>query len=226
MIVSKRPEPGRVKTRLCPPLDPQQAANLAEGMLRDAVERCVACSQFRTKLAFAPATAAAWFRQHFPELQDQQAQVGTSFAERLHSVFTHSVTESENMTVVAIGSDQPLISTARITQAHEALEAGADVVLGPDIDGGYYLIGMRRAHERIFLGVEMSTDKVLDETLRVARRAGLEVSLLDEGYDIDVEGDLVRLNADLELLAGRSDAAVEFPRHTARRLAEVFPADG
>jgi len=222
-IFSKRPEPGRVKTRLCPPLDPEGAALLAEAMLRDAVERCAGCPSFRTTLAFAPAADATWFRRNLPELTDQVPQVGAHLGERLSHFFAAALERPENASVVAIGSDQPLVSTRRIAEAHERLEAGADLVLGPDPGGGYYLVGLCRAHAGLFLEVEMSSPGMFDETLCVARGAGLAASVLEEAYDVDVEADLVRLRSDLRRLAAGGDLDPDYPRHTARRLAELYP---
>src|SRR5262245_16875559 len=83
-IFSKRPVPGRVKTRLSPPLSPQEAARLAEAMLADTVERCARAAQdFRTALLFAPADEHAWFRARFPRIRDQRPQEGNGLAERL-----------------------------------------------------------------------------------------------------------------------------------------------
>lgn len=223
-IFAKHPHPGRVKTRLCPPLSSAEAACLAEGMLQDAVERCLACPQFRTVLFFTPARERAWFRRTFPGLADLRTQRGEGLAERLANAFSNLFEEEVSSTVVAIGSDQPLLSTRRIAEAHEALEDRADVVLGPDLGGGYYLVGLRAPYPELFTRVEMSSERMCAATLEFARRLGLSVELLERGYDVDVERDLVRLRADLAAWRARgADLDADFPRHTDRRLQQLFP---
>ncbi len=219
-ILSKRPAPGRVKTRLVPPLTPDAAARLAEGMLADAVERCSACSAFRTALVFAPPEERAWFAARFPELDDLRAQEGDGLGARLARFFERALAEPGTRTVVAIGSDQPLVGTRTIARAHERLEAGQDLVLGPDAGGGYYLVGLRRAEPALFTEVAMSSAGMCEATLALARGRGLRAELLEPGYDVDVAADLERLRADLGRLP---PATPEFPRHTALRLRELFP---
>ena len=111
-----------------------------------------------------------------------------------------------------MGSDAPGVPAARLAEAHERLEAGADLVLGPDLGGGYYLIGMRAPHPELFLEVTMSTAHMGQETVALAQSRGLEVTRLATDYDIDVEADLRRLVEDLER---RDPASEDFPRATA-----------
>jgi glycosyltransferase A (GT-A) superfamily protein (DUF2064 family) len=213
-----------VKTRLTPPLEPAQAAALAEGMLRDAVERCLASPAFETVLLFAPPEEEAWFRAAFPDLADLRPQRGAGLAERLASGFEELLAEVPGRTVVAVGSDQPLVLPERIAEAHAALERGADVVLGPDLGGGYYLVGLSAAHPELFLGVEMGSAGMYAATVELARGLGLSVERLPTGYDVDVERDLVRLREDLERWRSRGgEGDPAFPRSTDRSLRELFP---
>src|SRR5258707_15096458 len=92
---------------------------------------------------------------------------------------------------IVIASDAPHISHALISQAQEALD-GADVVLGPAEDGGYYLIAMRKPHD-VFSGIPMSTQHVLHMTVDKAHHLGLSVHLLEPLFDIDEFPDLFRL---------------------------------
>ena len=222
-ILSKRPVAGRVKTRLSPPLALEEAAALAEGMLRDAVARCTAAAGFRTALYYTPPEDAAWFRAAFPEL-DLRPQRGAGLAERLAHCFVEALAEPDTRSLVAIGSDQPLVSTARIEAAHRALEDGADLVLGPDHGGGYYLIGQRTPHPALFTEVPMSGVNMCAETVRLAEVRGLSTRLLEHESDVDVADDLERLRRDLAAWRGRGGAdESDFPRHTEARLHELFP---
>lgn len=223
-IVSKCPVPGLVKTRLCPPLGPEQAARLADAMLRDAVARCRASREFATLLCFAPAEEEAWFRAAFPGLP-LRPQRGHGLAERLANLFEEVLEGGPATSLVAIGGDQPLVDTGRIVAAHAALEAGADCVLAPDQGGGYALVGTRRSVPELFRGVPMSSAGTLAATLDVARGLGLAVQLQEPCDDVDTGADLQRLLAALENIeqdgGGRSP---DFPRATRRCLDELAQA--
>jgi rSAM/selenodomain-associated transferase 1 len=218
-IVTKAPEPGTVKTRLSPPLAPAEAAALAEAMLRDTVARTVADQGSRPVLCFTPAAAAGWFRRAFPELADQRPQRGEGLGARLAWLFEELLGAPETRSVVALGSDQPLLPGGVVGRAHAALERGADVVLGPDAGGGYYLVGARAVHPELFLEVPMSSPSMCAATVALARARGLAVELLEEAYDVDVPADLQRLAADLERLVALHAAGGPYsPRHTPRWL--------
>jgi hypothetical protein len=96
-----------------------------------------------------------------------------------------------------VGSDHPALPLALVHRAFERVEAGADVVLGPAEDGGYYLIalGPKAAAPRLFEGIAWSTDQVLAATLDRCRELGLSVELLPEASDVDTPEDLRRLAA-------------------------------
>ncbi len=221
-IFSKRPVAGRVKTRLCPPLASEEAARLAEAMLADAVARCLACRDFRTALFHAPAADRAWFADRFPELEDLRPQEGAELGARLARAFEIALADPGTDTLVVIGSDQPLVGTGFLVAAHAALEEGADLVLGPDLGGGYYLVGLRESHPELFTEVVMSSAGMCAATLALAEERGLKVHLLEDGYDVDAEADLRRLRADLaawRALGGADDD--DFPHHTEAVLREL-----
>ncbi len=223
-IFTKRPAPGRVKTRLCPPLSHEQAAALAEAMLRDTVQRCARSTRFRTALVFAPAEEEGWFRSQFPELEDQRPQRGDGLGERLAFFFEEACQRREARTLVAIGSDQPLVRAARIEDAHRALHEGADCVLGPDQGGGTYLIGLSASHPELFTAVPMSTAEQCARTAELARSRGLTIHWLPPELDVDLADDLVKLRAALAAwceVGGRSDP--EFPGRTQALVRELFP---
>jgi glycosyltransferase A (GT-A) superfamily protein (DUF2064 family) len=87
---------------------------------------------------------------------------------------------------------------AYVARAAALLSAGsADVVLGPCDDGGYYLVGVRAPRPALFDGIPWSTGGVLAATLERARGLGLRVSVLPAWFDVDTEGDLRRLHAEM-----------------------------
>ena len=218
-IFTKRPAPGKVKTRLCPPLAPDQAAQLAEAMLRDLVERLLRIDGERTVLAYSPAEERAWFTANFPELRDQREQVGEGLGERMLHFFYLELAGTISSSVVVVGSDAPLLRPELIVEAHDRLQAGADLVLGPDEGGGYYLIGMTAAHRELFESVEMSTVDMCAKTVEVARAHGLVVELLEPLYDLDLGSDLDKLRADLATMNADSTS---YPTRTAACLAQLF----
>jgi hypothetical protein len=193
-LFTKQPVPGQVKTRLSPPLAPEGAARLAEAMLLDTAARCLA-GDFRTVLAYAPEAGSAWFRLHFAAIEEQRVQVGADLGQRLAHFVADSFARREARTLVVIGSDQPLVPLARLEEAHAALEAGADCVLGPDRGGGYYLIGLARSVPELFTAVPMSSAGTLAATEARAHALGLRLARLPEHDDVDVPADLVRLCA-------------------------------
>lgn len=223
-LFTKRPVPGEVKTRLCPPLSAAQAALLAEAMLRDTVERCRA-GEFRTVLAFAPAEAASWFRGAFPEIEDQRPQVGGGLGERLAYFAADSFERREARSLVVVGSDQPLVPLARLREAHRALEEGAGCVIGPDPGGGYYLIGLSRSVPELFTDVPMSSPDMCERTEELAREHGLSVERLPQHADVDTPLDLELLCSELGTPHRRAVADLTFLRHTRRVLTELslFP---
>jgi len=218
-IFTKRPVPGQVKTRLCPPLAPEQAAELSEAMLRDLVERLANFEGERTVLVYSPAEERAWFASNFPELKDQREQVGEGLGERMFRFFFVELAGTVSSSAVVIGSDAPLLRPALIAEAHDRLQAGADLVLGPDEGGGYYLIGMKAAHRELFESIEMSTGDMCAKTLDVARELGLDAQLLEPLYDLDLPGDLNKLRAELGTMSADS---TNYPARTAACVKQLF----
>jgi rSAM/selenodomain-associated transferase 1 len=215
-LFAKQPVPGRVKTRLCPPLTPAEAAALAEAMLLDAAERLAAAPGLGPRVCFAPAEAQGWFRRAVPAGLALEPQRGPRLAARLSAWFEGALTGGA--TAVAVGADCPELEPEHVERAHGLLEDGADVVIGPDAGGGYHLIGLRAPVPALFERVPMSTAGMGDATVRLARELGLRVELTPPVADVDVPADLVALAARLE-----AGAPVTCPR-TARTLRELQPA--
>jgi hypothetical protein len=192
LLFTKPAHAGRVKTRLIGDLSPGEAAELHAAFLADLVAR-LARGAFTLRLAWAldpgeelPAGPALGLRQE-----------GDDLGERLYRAL--SAAAGEAPFVAALGSDHPTLRLATVHRAFEALEAGADAVLGPAADGGYYLIALRAGavQRPLFAGVPWSTPAVLAATLDRCRELGLAVELLPEAADVDTPEDLRRLAADL-----------------------------
>jgi len=180
LVFAKAPVPGKVKTRLVPPLSHAEAADVARACLETTLTRFAPASARRTLLldgAADPDLRAICRSQRVTIARQSRGDLGA----RLRAAF-----RGQRGPVIAMGSDSPTLDPARIEEAASAL-ATRDVVLGPAEDGGYYLIGVRRAEasERLFRAIPWSTADVARITLDRARSLGLTVHLLPEWYDVD-----------------------------------------
>ena len=193
-VFAKRPRPGEVKTRLVPPLSMEDAAELALAMLDDTVEKCAACDAFETSIAAAG--DLDWFRERYATVREVVPQEGRELGERLARHFERAAAARPGWSLAAVGADSPQVPVERIVEAHEAIEGGADLVLGPDRGGGYYLVALARPVAAVFTRVEMSTPTMRERTLEIARELGLRVRLLAEDFDVDTPEDLDHLAKD------------------------------
>ncbi len=194
-LFAKAPVAGAVKTRLCPPLLPSEAAALYEAMLRDILAQHAAAPVADLALWYSPDEAADWFRANAPPVYALAAQVGPDLGARMALLFRAHASDGYRQ-ILLRGTDSPTLPAARIDEAFLALE-NADLVLCPDRDGGYNLIGLRAPCDALFELV-LSTASVLDATLARARALGLRASLLAPHYDVDTAADLALLRADLD----------------------------
>lgn len=126
-----------------------------------------------------------------------QAQARGDLGARLERAFAEAFAGGCEL-AAAIGSDCIELSPELFAEAWRALEEGADAVLGPSADGGYYLIALRAPHPELFSPIAWSTDAVLSETLALAEKSGLRVHLLGVRHDIDTADDWLRASARLK----------------------------
>lgn len=192
---AKPPEPGRVKTRLVPPLTAEDAAALYAGFVRDAARsfaglgadvRWYVEGGSGSGLPFDPGRGDPVF-----------AQRGEGLGPRMLHAFAESFAAGYDR-VVIVGTDMPTLPADFIEVAFESLETPArTVVLGPAEDGGYYLLGLNHLYGRLFDGLSYSHERVFEEA--VARAGELDAGLvvLPSWYDVDSGDDLERLRADL-----------------------------
>jgi uncharacterized protein len=209
--MAKAPRTGEVKTRLVPPLRHEEAAALNICFLCDVTaviaELCV-LGQADGFAAYMPAGAEAAFDDLLPPRFRLLVQRGANLGERLwHAAEDFFAAGYEAMCL--INSDSPTLPPAVLQAAVEALRAPGDrIVLGPADDGGYYLIGLKHAHRRLFQDIAWSTPTVLAGTLDRAREIGLECTLLPSWYDVDDAASLRRLCQELFPTALTSTSAM------------------
>ncbi len=190
LLFTKPAREGRVKTRLIGDLTPAQAAALHAAFLDDLLDRLRA-GDFELRLAWALDSEEAVPSGPLPGVRQEGDDLGT----RLYRTLSDAAAEAR--AVMALGSDHPTLPLEIVHRAFETVERGADVVLGPAEDGGYYLIALEREAvvPRLFEGIAWSTDQVLAATLDRCRELGLAVELLPEASDVDTPEDLRRLAA-------------------------------
>lgn len=186
-IFAKTPLPGLVKTRLSPPLSPEQGAELYRCMMLDTFSR-VGSLPVDTFIFYAG--DEAFFREAAPSVP-LLPQSGACLGTRLEDAFTALQSLGYDARVV-IGTDAPDLPLAFIRQAFDLLAAGKDVVFGPAEDGGYYLVGVRGGFEALFRDIPWSGPQVLERSLERAAEAGLTCALLPAWYDVDGVDDLGR----------------------------------
>lgn len=194
VIMARRPEAGRAKTRLCPPLSPLQAAQLYHGMLLDTLALISSLPGIRPAIAYAPDDAGDFFRRLAPDVL-LIAQHGATLGERLAQV-SGELFAAGAAAIGLMSSDSPSVPPAVLLSAFSRLQDERDLTLGPSYDGGYYLAALRRHEPRLYRDVQMSTPNVLRDTLTIAAELGLRSSLLAPCYDIDEPADLQRLRQD------------------------------
>ncbi len=195
LVIARRPRAGQTKTRLTPPLSGKQAAQLYECFLRDTLNLARAVPAVSRFILYTPPGEVDYFKQLAPDFE-LLAQVGHGLGERLDNALTHCLNHGFDQAVV-MNSDGPTLPAAHLVQAFERLNQ-TDVVLGPSEDGGYYLIGLTQPRPRLLREIEMSTPRVLRDTLVLAEQEKLEVALLPTWYDVDTIEDLDRMASELD----------------------------
>jgi rSAM/selenodomain-associated transferase 1 len=176
IVLAKSPVPGRVKTRLCPPCDPEQAARLAEAALADTLA-AVGATRCRRRVLVLDGAPGPWLPPGFEAIP----QRGDGLDERLAHAFADTGGGG-----LLIGMDTPQLTPARLTASLRALDAPeVDAVLGPSVDGGWWSIGLRAPNPAVFLGVPMSTPHTGADQRARLEQLGLRRGALPVLRDVD-----------------------------------------
>jgi glycosyltransferase A (GT-A) superfamily protein (DUF2064 family) len=207
--MAKAPRPGFSKTRLCPPLRPDQAARLSAAFLRDITENIALAARDQPiagYVAYAPAGAEGALEGHLarntrllladgsPPMPPDVLGFGRSL---LHAIM--AMLGRGHGSAVVLNSDSPTLPTSLLIRTAAVLaQPGDRVVLGPADDGGYYLLGMKATHAHLFADIAWSTDTVTETTRLRAAEAGLDTVELPSWYDVDDRAALDRLLRETE----------------------------
>jgi uncharacterized protein len=210
VLFARVPRAGRVKTRLVPPLTPEQALALhvalvvqAAGVVRRAARRaaaapCIAWSARYTPPARGPAAPIGAAVSGFAARPQRGGDLGTRMRAAIRGLLARG-----HAGVVVVGSDAPLARVTDLTRAARVLAGGAPVVIGPATDGGYWLIGLDADRPDLFAGIPWGTARVLAATRARLARAGLRAVVLPRARDVDRPADLGWLRSALAGTRGR-----------------------
>ncbi len=216
-IFAKIPVPGNVKTRLVPPLSGEDACLLYTAFLSDLFARLEKLKKLLITVFYTGGDDPSALRTLAPDRFRFVVQEGRDLGERLGNGFEHLLRD-DGSTAVMIGSDSPDIPLTFVKRAFLKLKH-KDVALGPASDGGYYLIGVKKAHPELFSGPTWGTSTVFEQTLEIIRDRGLSCSLLPLWYDVDDTHTLALLRS---MLLGRQIERGDRLRHTERAMREIL----
>jgi uncharacterized protein len=200
-VMIKTPRSGFSKTRLCPPLSAEEAASISRCFLKDTSTAIQALSQedpFVVGVAtYAPVRSEVTLGELLPPGFKIMAQREADFGTRLLGA-TEDLFSLGFSAVCLIGSDSPMLPFHCWRDLSTFLKQSEDrMVIGPCWDGGYYVLGIRRAHPRLFADVAWSTDRVYAETIARAKEINLPAIALPGWYDVDDQVSLSRLLSEL-----------------------------
>lgn len=190
-LFAKAAVPGRVKTRLTPALNPEQAAAFHDACVRQAW----------AKIRGVAGDGAFLFSDQEWEPWDELAgaqvrfQCGGDLGRRMHGCFVELAEEGFER-IVIVGADSPTLPPTILREALDRLAEKQDAVLGPTEDGGYYAVGCLQPHPEMFAGVKWSSETTLVETRAAFDRVGYRTALLPEWWDVDTPDDLNRISVE------------------------------
>lgn len=195
IVFAKVPKPGAVKTRLQTTLTPEQAAQLYEAFLADALAQYAALD-VDVRL-YLRGNVQALDADLVPEGVTVHPQRGSGLGERMWHAFIDTFAAGRERACV-IGTDHPTLPSAFVDHAFSVLREPLSLCIGPSEDGGYYLLGMNDYYPQVFEEMIYSHGEVFAQTLARAERTRATVTVLPPWYDVDTADDLQRLTDELD----------------------------
>lgn len=191
IIFTRYPEPGKAKTRLIPVLGAQGAADLHRRMTEHTIAQArTTKSDCIVSVYFTGGTVEQMQHWLGHDLQYHPQHSG-DLGDRLIAAFQTAFAQGA-LSVITIGTDCPAMTSELLTTAFDRLNHH-DLTIGAALDGGYYLIGLRRCIPELFRGIAWSTDVVFQQTLTIAKQLELSIFNLPVLNDIDRPEDLADL---------------------------------
>lgn len=236
VVLAREPEEGKVKSRLNQDLSARDTLDLYQAFVLDTLHLAFSAEVghlYVACLANGPKVHLTELLTHFAaELKGKKReflkeklvlidQRGRQLGERLEKTF-RQVFQEGYKEVVIIGIDSPSLPKKTLDRAFKVLHK-KDVVLGPTLDGGYYLLGLAKLHPQLFEGISWGTGGVYRETVERIKKLGLEWEELELWYDVDTTDDLEFLVRDINQLRLAGDE--KSLKHTEEVLARILKAE-
>jgi rSAM/selenodomain-associated transferase 1 len=193
MVFTKAPVPGSTKTRLIPALGPQGAARLHKRLIQRTLSTVGQIEGLDVELWCTPSTLDPFLiscgrRDDIPLID----QCGDDLGTRMHNAFKDALRRAP--WAILIGTDVPALEKTDITRAILELQSGTDVVIGPAVDGGYYLLGLRKSSSELFNDIPWGTSQVHATTLSRLQTNNWTYTTIDRRRDLDTPEDLSYFN--------------------------------
>lgn len=204
IIFAKEPKKGKVKTRLQEYLSKARCVDLYKAFLKDTLNLAEKSACEHKIIAYDSYGKSPRYLKKIAPRYIFYKQKGGCLGERMHNAFRFA-NDTGASKIVIIGSDSPALPALSIKKAFGLLSC-VDVVLGPSLDGGYYLIGLKSPCAGLFKGITWSCPTVFKDTIKNAEKLQKRVALLDKRYDIDDAKALFRLKKDLSKIKDNSVA--------------------
>ena len=204
-MVCKTPIAGQSKTRLSPPLSPDECARLSACFISDVastIQSLASSGDVTGYAVYTPEGSEAAMQLLLPDGFRLLAQRGIGLSERLTAA-TADLFAAGHTGAILVNADGPTLPRSILRAAVEAVRGGDRVVLSPALDGGYTLIGLSKPHPEIFADIPWSTAAVYRATVKRARDMALTVTNVPGWYDVD---DLAALHILEAELGGRPPA--------------------
>jgi rSAM/selenodomain-associated transferase 1 len=179
VVIAKEPREGFVKTRLVPPCTSAEAAEIARASLVQTLEVVASVPASRRVVAL-DGEPGPWLPAGFEVMPQRPGSLG----DRLQGVFDDCFALADQP-VMIIGMDTPQVTPTHLTQAAARLADGSTAVLGPASDGGYWLIGLAYPRPNLFSGVEMSTERTMQQQVDTLERLDYRIAAISVLRDID-----------------------------------------
>lgn len=188
ILFTRVPIAGKTKTRLQTALTPEQCAQAHSAFLQDVASSCLAPQQWDLLVFYGEEGSLSVLQELLPQQKDFFVQQGKILGEKMDRAIADTFKMGYDRCVL-IGADLPLINREIIAQAMRTL-GETSLVLGPTVDGGYYLVGSTKPCPEIFSGQSYGGSNVFENTVAAAQKAGLSLGTVATMEDIDQPEDL------------------------------------
>ena len=230
-VICKTPIAGRSKTRLSPPLRPEECAALSACFISDlsrTIQSLADDGDVASYAVYTPFGTETDLRRLLPDPFGLVLQTDGDLGARLHRGIC-DLLKAGHEGAILVNSDSPTLPKSILRAAVDAVRSGDNVVLSPAIDGGYTLVGLSKSHPRLFENISWSTETVYAQTIERAREIGLDVISVPPWYDVDDASSFGMLESELSGIppafssskdCGDAPATARFLRE--RRIATVL----